>query len=1267
MKAAANIRNHLAETAIGGFPTPAAELLAEMGYHSDRTMPGQSGDAADFLAQFPAENPDTQSEQVFRNHVKSVHLLFQLTDTEIGTAAQGTLFDSDAFAQSNARSFLFIAVELEHVRYPRGRYAAFTREINKRLSQPAVVLFRTASNLLTLAFVHRRPHKRDDSRDVLGSVSLVREIDPANPHRAHLDILAELSLDERLAWMETHGKPVNFDGLLAAWLDALDTEELNRRFYRELSAWFERAGKKATFPTDEATTLLPEEHLIRLITRLLFVWFMKEKGLVAGDLFVEARVNDLLKDYDRDSGDAYYRTVLQNLFFATLNTEIAQRRFSRKNNADHRNFSVYRYQETMRHPNALRALFDQTPFINGGLFDCLDSFQATWADGVRIDCFSDTHFHKLSIPNRLFFDEDGLIPLFNRYKFTVEENTPVEQEVALDPELLGKVFENLLAAYNPETRETARKQTGSYYTPRQVVDYMVDEALVASLAQKCRPTDGDPTFWQDRLRYLLDYADAFNDAHDLFNADETAGLVRAIAELKVLDPAVGSGAFPMGVLHKLNLALNRLDRHNERWEELQKERAIRRAATAFDAPTQQQRDTELDEISETFEKYRDSDFGRKLYLMQNSIFGVDIQPVACQIAKLRFFISLAIEQEADPTEANFGIKPLPNLETRFIAADTLIGLRLSEAGPLLQNDAVQQKRKAIEAIRERYFLANNRRTKRDLDRREKEHRDQLERVLEELGAEWAAYQQQEIERKVALLRTPEQRRQVRAAEEKQYRVRQQAFDAGLEDARKIARWDPYNQNAKADWFDAEYMFGVDGGFDVVIGNPPYVRADSGARHLDMRQRIEASQQYETLWEKWDLYVPFIERGYKLLTPGGFATMIVSDAYCHSKYAQKSRNWFLKNSRILRLDFFSKIQVFDAAVRNVTYLFQKADGRHHKPQRRVHEPEFGVVKLLPTDEQRNLTHRVFFPEDTEVQQFSAPTVTLDEICYISVGMVVHADEKRAPGAFELRDLVSDTRDACHPKPFVEGKHLARWLPATNKWLEWGTERAPGLFRRPTFSEIYDVNEKVLVQRSPGPNPKTCYDDFRLHFTESSVGFIPWHSLAGVRNRSIKKQTRYRDEKPQRPDLPQREDLEKTSRRFAVKFLLGVMNSTAARDFLRANRRSNIHLYPDDWKKLPIPDVTPEQQAPVVELVDQILAAKRTDPKADIASLEAKIDQLIHELYGVPAEAVHDSGHTIPQEPGKRSILELRGLGKEIWEGVDAQAYVEGLRKEWDPRR
>ena len=319
--------------------------------------------------------------------------------------------------------------------------------------------------------------------------------------------------------------------------------------------------------------------------------------------------------------------MLQNLFFATLNTEIDKRKFSTVGYATNRDFSRYRYKDQMRNPGKLLETFAKTPFINGGLFDCLDSWEATGKESYRIDCFSDNQYKKLSIPNRLFFDaQQGLIPLLEHYKFTVEENTPIEQEVALDPELLGRVFENLLAAYNPETGATVRKQTGSYYTPRAIVDYMVEEALVATLSQKCNPTDGDTKLWDERLHYLLDYAQAFDDANEWFDDAETGGIVRAISELKVLDPAVGSGAFPMGMLHKLTLALRRLDPDNSRWEQLQKERAVQRAEAAFDTQDDEARREELVDIDETFKRYRDSDFGRKLSLIQNSIFGVDIQP-----------------------------------------------------------------------------------------------------------------------------------------------------------------------------------------------------------------------------------------------------------------------------------------------------------------------------------------------------------------------------------------------------------------------------------------------------------------------------------------------------------------------------------------------------------------------------------------------------------------------------------------------------------------
>ncbi len=1238
------IETALAQIPASDFLETTKDLLAVLGYRSQRTL-NLSGNVDDFIHRLRAPTQDTETEREFRAEVESIKPVFQITSDEIENSGQIELFESPNFDEGRAKSFMFFAVQLKGKNYPRGKYAQFTREINKRIIMPVVVIFCVKSschplgrveNRLTIGFVRRRPHKRKSKRNVLEQVTLIKDIALNNPHRAHLDILFELSLEECAKWMGSNNQPENFDGLLAAWLARLDTEALNKQFYRDLFNWFEWAVKEAKFPTKENSVLKPEEHVIRLITRLLFIWFIKEKGLVADELFNETQVSPLLKAYDPDTGDSYYRAVLQNLFFATLNTEIdakEPRRFSKGGNDDHRNFSLYRYENQISAPDGLLELFAQTPFINGGLFDCLDSFKGTKKGGYRIDCFSDEHYKKLSIPNCLFFDKThGLIPLLKRYKFTVEESTPIEQEVALDPELLGKVFENLLAEYNPKidaesdsetnaesdpkTGETAQKQTGSYYTPRAIVDYMVEEALVATLAGQVSPTEDNAELWEEELHYLLDYAHECDDASEWFDDDEKDEIVRAISELKILDPAVGSGAFPMGVLHKLTLALRRLDPDNIRWEKLQQERAGQRATDAFTTKDDQARAEELREIDETFKRYRDSDFGRKLYLIQNSIFGVDIQPVACQIAKLRFFISLAIEQEPDETAANFGIKPLPNLETRFVAANTLIGLQPSEATLLLQADTVQQWLEKIEGIRDKYFLQNNRQEKLDLEKQEDEYRDQLKAELENQRTKWMERQKREIERKVAQLPNPEHREQLLEEEQKRYRVRKEKFDSDFEDARKIADWKPYDQNTSADFFDPEWMFGVRDGFDITIGNPPYVRADSGDKHLKMRQKIEESKQYETLWEKWDLYIPFIERSYKLLKPDGFTTLIVSDAYCHSKYAQKSQNWFLENSRIVRLDFFSKIKIFDAGVHNITYLFQRADGSPQKPERRVHAPEFGTVNLLPTNAQRELTHRVFFPEDTDLQQFSGLTVTLTEICYISTGLRpwLAGRLKNKQSNFITTDLVQETRDSKHPKKWVESKDLTRWFIRRVRYLEWGTVRAPAQFESKTFPELYEAPEKLLAKDTSVQGIEVAYDPNQCIPSHTAYCCVPWRNLSGVRNTSIKKQTRYSDEIPH-PDLPQREELEQTSRRFSMKFLLGVMNSTVAHNFLKANRRSNIHLYPDDWKKLPIPDVSPEEQAPIIELVDQILTTKRTAPDADVSDLENEIDQIVYLLYGI----------------------------------------------------
>ena len=1179
------------------FHTVAQDLLDVLDYHSERTLP-TTGDPADLFGDLP----DTQQKQELLDASVSARIVFQVTDAEIAASAQLSLIDTGGFDKGNASSFLFVAVALKGQHYSRRRYAQFTREINKPFPMPTVVLFKTDNDLLTLAFVHRRPHKRDPNRDVLGSVSLIREIDPANPHRAHLGILAELSLGERLAWIEQNRKQRNFDGLLAAWLDALNTEELNRRFYRELSAWFGRAVKEATFPTDQATTLSPEEHLIRLITRLLFVWFMKEKGLVAGDLFVEEQVNNLLKDYDQEKGDSYYRAVLQNLFFATLNTEMEKRGFSQVQNVTHRNFSLYRYEREIADPDKLLALFARTPFINGGLFDCLDSEEATTDGGYRIDCFTDNvtnprskDYRILSIPNRLFFDEDnarrGLITLFNRYKFTVEENTPVEQEVALDPELLGKVFENLLAAYNPETRESARKQTGSYYTPRQVVDYMVDEALVAALAQKCQPTDGDPTLWQERLRYLLDYADAFDDAYEWFDINETTGLVRAIAELKVLDPAVGSGAFPMGVLHKLTLALNRLDRKNKRWEELQRERAIRRAAAAFDAPSQQERDAELDEISDTFERYRDSNFGRKLYLMQNSIFGVDIQPIACQIAKLRFFISLAIEQEPDRNAKNLGIKPLPNLETRFVAADTLLPLDIAAQLDLFRQRIETLKTRLAEN-RERHFHAATRREKLACKNEDRRLRRELADVLRAAGL-------------------PE------------------------DDVGKIAQWDPYDQNAKADWFGAEYMFDSGEGFDVVIGNPPYIQLQNNEGDLGNRYK---NASYNTFTRTGDIYQLFFEKGCQLLKPQhGLLAYITSNSWLKAKYGRATRRYFAERHTPLQLLEMGK-DIFENTIVDTNILLLR-EGNDDIPNPVIAAVDMDQLdnkdfppdatmwgQTLPDGEK---SWTILSPREHRIMEKmqTIGTPLKDWNLRIHRGITTGCNDAFIIDDATRRALIAeDPKSTEIIKPVLRGRDIQRyqaqwvglWLIATFPSLQldiedylavkeyllfFGKDRLEqsgktladgGKSRKKTQHSWFELQDATayhedfakekLIWIELVENGRFAYDDSGIYGEATSFIMTGAH----------------------------------------IKYLCAILNGTLIRWYLRQIAPTS-GMGTLRWKKvyietIPIPQISAAEQRPFIRLIDRILTAKRADPKADTAALEAEIDQLLYRLYGLTDEEI-----------------------------------------------
>ena len=632
--------------------------------------------------------------------------------------------------------------------------------------------------------------------------------------------------------------------------EAFSVEKLTKDFYNDLFKWFswtltEEVG--VTFPNDTRTSNDDkeklEEKIIRLITRVLFVWFIKHKGLVPDELFNIEKLKTLLKNFDEKSTENgnYYNAILQNLFFATLNKPVKERGFATlKSSRDIK--TLYRYAEmfSISEEEVLK-LFEKIPFLNGGLFECLDKELST--DGVKyhLDGFSrnasksanGNFSHRAFIPNCVFFgdaEKEGLIPLLSRYNFTIEENSSQETQVALDPELLGNVFENLLGAFNEETRESARKESGSFYTPREIVDFMVDESLKSYLNTDIITDE------QQFVEILFKNEDLSNEEQKIL---ENKTLCKKISEklhqIKIIDPACGSGAFPMGVLSRMVELLDKLDIENQK-----------------------------------------SHYDLKLHLIEECIYGVDIQSIAAQISKLRFFISLIVEQEKmDFSKENYGVHTLPNLETKFVTANTLINARKQkESFSSLFDSAISNIKESLVETRKAHFYAKNSHQKKLLREKDEALREELAQKLQEFG------------------------------------------QANSDDAKNFAEWNPYDQNASSPFFDMEWMFGVEDGFDIVIGNPPYIQLQKDGGKL---AKMYENQGYQTFARTGDIYSLFYEKGYQILKPKGILAYITSNKWMRAGYGEATRSFFAEKTNPLQLIDFAGIKVFESATVDTNIL------------------------------------------------------------------------------------------------------------------------------------------------------------------------------------------------------------------------------------------------------------------------------------------------------------------------------------------------------------
>ena len=648
-----------------------------------------------------------------------------------------------------------------------------------------------------------------------------------------------------------------------------DTDDLKKRFsvdvvtkefYKDLFNWYEWASTLVEFPQGDTTKdkngnfniKLSKDNnslnLIRLITRLMFVWFIKQKDLIPSWIFDTDELKNILAEFEPESAKNgnYYNAVIQNLFFATLNRKIEDRAFADDTSERfNKQFGVKNYYRDNRKKTFFKETNEQiierfkpVPFLNGGLFECLDVLVDDETQTKNIEVFTDGDGFSREpdwmafIPNHLFWQEDdgeheGLIHILNRYNFTVEENTPSDVQVALDPELLGKVFENLLGTYNPETSETARKDSGSFYTPREIVDFMVDESLKAYLLQNVQG-------FTDKQAEML-----FNDAVDLYTENNNKEIVNAIKTVKILDPACGSGAFPMGMLHKMIQIVKKCDGVKD------DEKSI---------------------------------YQLKLALIENCLYGLDIQPIAVQICKLRFFISLICEQEKNNNIAtNYGFDPLPNLETKFIAANTLIGKKQSEQSALFEDPEINKIKKELKEVRHAHFNAATAKAKAECRERDKKLRNSLADLL----AKDRIYKQEE--------------------------------------ANQLAAWNPYDQNAVSGFFDSEWMFDIKDGFDIVIGNPPYIQLAKGKL-----TKIYELQNFAVFARTGDIYCLFYEKGYGLLKPNACLCYITSNKWMRAGYGEKLRLFLSNKTDPKLLIDFGEIKIFESATVDTNILLFKKE-------------------------------------------------------------------------------------------------------------------------------------------------------------------------------------------------------------------------------------------------------------------------------------------------------------------------------------------------------
>jgi hypothetical protein len=862
----------------------------------------------------------------------------------------------------------------------------------------------------------------------------------------------------------------------------------------------------------------------------------------------------------------YYSEVLEPLFFQTMNTQ--------------------------RPGNITLWSGIRIPYLNGGLFD-----ESRDPAGPII------------IPDALFDpnSDEGLLAFFNRYNFTIEDDTPLEQDVSVDPEMLGKVFENML-------EERDRGQSGSFYTPRTIVAYMCQEALVGYLEESAKVP-------RETTRAQFD-----PDSEVRYTPEEAERVNAALNTLTVLDPAVGSGSFLIGMLNEII--------------------RLRKACYAVlhegqDAP------------SSVIADWKEA-------IIRDTLYGVDIKPEAIEIAQLRLWLALVVDQTLEQA------RPLPNLDYKLMAGNSLIetidgepvlgesakammGADVTPKQPTLGLFETDRERFKLDELRAKFFRATP-----EERRKLREDITAQERRIVSTSLREKAEAQQQIINQIGKL-AAQMGGKLKASDERKLKTA----------VEKLARLTKLQDDmGKPDYALPFFLYRLHfsevferGGFDIVVANPPYVRGDKLG---DQKDEFKATDIYKPVYSGTaDLYVYFYVRALDLLKKGGQLAFITSNKFIRAKYGTGLRAYLAEHTNMREMIDFGELPVFkEAATFPYILLAEKA-----QPSKKIRFTqvqtwgELDSVRELVEENSEILPQTAISRDDWTLtnnetakllQKLNQSGKPLGEYVNGKIyrGVLTGFNTAFVIDAAKRDELITqDPKSAEIIKPYAVGDDVRKWqIRDKNKWLIF-TRRGVNIDSYPAIKfhlEQYkdDLTPKINSTDKRGRKPGR----YKWYEIQDDIAYYEAFENPKIVYPDIAKELRFSF------DI-QQTYFGNTVYMLAVDdlYLAGILNSNLVWYYVKANfavlgdpnAGGRFRFFTQSVEQIPIPDAPANLREKIASLAQQCLDVAKDNPDK-LPALEAELNQLVYQAYGLDADDIRViEGHLSGTAVGSGDADEVDG--------------------------